>query len=167
MPKKHHIKLEPDERAQLESILRRGKASALKQRHARILLLADTGNPEAGWKDAQIAAAVQTVVGTVERVRRVFVLHGLEKTLERKSAERPYVCKLDGEGEARLLAIACGPAPEGRARWTLRLLADRLVELEVVDNISYESVRRTLKKMKLSPGKNANGLLRQPAAPSS
>lgn len=167
MPKKHHIKLEPDERARLESIIRKGTASALAQRHARILLLADANNAQAGWRDEEIAAAVQTGVGTVERVRRVFVQYGIEKTLERKSAERQYVRKLDGNGEARLIAVACGPAPEGRARWTLRLLADRLVELEVVENISYEAVRRTLKKMKLNPGKSASGSSRQPAAPSS
>ena len=167
MPKKHHIKLEPDERARLESIIRKGKASAQAQRHARILLLADANNPQTGWSDADIAAAVRTSVGTVERVRRVCVQYGLDKTLERKSAERQYVRKLDGEGEARLLAIACGPVPEGRCRWTLRLLADRLVELEVVENISYEAVRRTLKKMKSNPGKSASGSSRQPAAPSS
>jgi hypothetical protein len=98
---------------------------------------------------------------------RICVQYGLDKTLERKSAERQYVRKLDGEGEARLLAIACGPVPEGRCRWTLRLLADRLVELEVVKNISYEAVRRTLKKMKLNPGKSASGFSRQRVAPSS
>lgn len=166
MPKKHHIRLEPEERARLESILRKGKASAHTQRHARVLLLADANNPETGWSDADIAAAVQTGVGTVERIRRVFVQYGIEKTLERKSADRNYVRKLDGNGEARLVAVACGPAPEGRCRWTLRLLANRLVELEVVENISYEAVRRTLKKMKLNPGKNASGSSRQRPAPS-
>lgn len=167
MPKKHHIKLEPDERHRLESILRKGKANAHAQRHARILLLADANNPETGWSDVEIAAAVQTTVGTVERVRRICVEHGLERALERKDPDRHFERKLDGEGEARLLAISCGPAPEGRCRWTLRLLANRLVELEIVESISHEAVRQTLKKMKSSRGRSASGSLRRPPAPNS
>lgn len=167
MPKKHHIKLEPDEHTRLENILRRGKANAPAQRHARILLLADANNPETGWNDAEIAAAVQTSVGTVERVRRICVEHGLDRALERKDPDRLFVRKLDGNGEARLVAIACGPAPEGRCRWTLRLLAGRLIELEIVESIRHEAVRQTLKKMKLNPGKNGSGSSRQRAAPSS
>jgi transposase len=158
MPKKkHHIRLSSPEREQLEKILRKGQASAQCQRHVRILLLADTEGPEGGWSDAQIAQAVQTSIPTVERVRRVCVEHGLERALERKDPERPYERKLDGQAEAQLIALCCGTAPQGRARWTLRLLANRLVELEIVAEISHETVRRTLKKTNLSRGKKGNG----------
>jgi len=157
MPKKHHIGLSEQERAQLEGVLRKGSASALRQRHARILLLADTHGPGGGRDDAEIVHAVQTCRATVERVRRICVEHGLERALEPKDPDRNYLRKLDGKGEACLLALSCGAAPEGRARWTLRLLAERLVELEMVEEISYEAVRRTLKKMNSSPGKKSNG----------
>ena len=147
MPKKkHHIQLSSQEREQLEAILRKGKTSAQRQRHARILLLADTNGPEGGWSDSQIAKAAQTSIATVERVRRVCVEHGLERALERKDPDRQYARKLDGKGEAQLIALSCGAAPEGRARWTLRLLAARLVELEIVEEICHETVRQTLKK---------------------
>ena len=152
MPKKkHHIRLSCKEREQLETILRKGKASAHCQGHARILLLADTHGPEGGGSDARIARAAQTSIPTVERVRRVCVEHGLERALERKDPDRPYERKLDGKAEAQLLALCCGAAPQGRARWTLRLLAARLVELEFVEEISHETVRRTLKKNELKP----------------
>ena len=93
----------------------------------------------------------------MERVRRVCVEHGLERALKRKDPEREYLRKLDGRGEAQLLALCCGVAPEGRARWTLRLLAARLVELEIVESISHEAVRQTLKKTSSSRGKNSSG----------
>ena len=158
MPKKkHHIRLSPEERAQLESILRKGKANAHSQRHARILLLADSEGPEGGWSDARIARAAHTSIPTVERVRRVCVEHGLDRALERKDPEREYLRKLDGKAEAQLLALCCGAAPPGRARWTLRLLAGRLVELEIVESISHEAVRQTLKKTSSSRGKNNSG----------
>jgi transposase len=157
MPKKHHIRLSEEERAQLQSIVRKGTASALRQRHARILLLADTAGPGGGRDDAAIMHAVQTCRATVERVRRICVEHGLERALEPKDPDRNYPRKLDGKGEAQLLALSCGAAPEGHAWWTLRLLAQRLVELEVVEDISHEAVRRTLKKMNSSPGKKGSG----------
>lgn len=152
MPTKYRIKLTRDERTRLEGILRRGKVAALKQRHARILLHADENQPGGSTTDEQIAARVSVGRATVERVRSNCVLHGLEAALQRKRPEREYLRKLDGHGEARLLAVACGAAPEGRARWSLRLLADRLIELEVVDSISHEAVRQTLKKTKSNPG---------------
>ncbi len=97
------------------------------------------------WRvDEQIAQAVGVGTATVERVRKCFVLHGLTVSLTRKNPDRTYLRRLDGKAEAQLIALACGSAPEGRTRWTLRLLADRLVELEIVDAISYEAVRRTL-----------------------
>jgi hypothetical protein len=167
MQKKYHVKLEPEERTRLEAIVSKGKASAHTQRHARILLLADTYDPAKGWKDARIAEAVQTCPQTVERLRKLFVEEGFERAMAAKKPERHFARKLDGKAEARLVAMACGPAPEGKARWTLRLLADQLVELEVVESISYEAVRRTLKKMRLNPGRKSSGSSRKQAAPSS
>ena len=152
MSKKYRIELTQDEREELEGILRRGKVSALKQRHARIVLRADESQVERVSSNPEIAESVGVGIATVERVRRVFVLHGLEACLRRKDPDRDYVRKLDGHGEARLIALACGPAPEGRQSWTLKLLAGRLVELEIVDSISGETVRRTLKKTKSNPG---------------
>jgi hypothetical protein len=158
MPKKkHHIRLSAAERAQLETIVRKGKASAHRQRHARILLLADTHGPEGGWSDSQIASAAHTSIPTIERARRICVEHGLERALDGKDPEREYPRKLDGKGEAQLIALSCGAAPQGCARWTLRLLAARLVELEIVDTISHEAVRRTLKKTNSSRGKKSSG----------
>ena len=158
MPKKtHHIRLKDQEREQLESILRKGKASAQRQRHARILLFADINGPEGGWSDAQIAKAAQTSIPTVERVRRICVEQGLERALDRKAPDRQYLRKLDGKAEAQLIALSCGAAPQGYARWTLRLLAARLVELEIVETISHEAVRQTLKKTKLNRGKKCSG----------
>ena len=155
--KKHHIGLSAQERNELEAILRKGRVSAVRQRHARILLLADVDGCEGGWSDSQIAAAAHTSIPTVERVRRVCVEHGLERALQGKDPERDYARKLDGKGEAQLLALCCGPVPQGHARWTLRLLAGRLVELEVVEAISHEAVRRTLKKTNSSRGAKSSG----------
>ena len=158
MPKKtHHIRLSEEERTQLSAILRRGQASAQRQCHARILLLADTNRCDGGWSDREIAEAAQTSIPTVERVRRICVEHGLERALERKDPDREYPRKLDGKAEAQLIALACGEAPEGQARWTLRLLAERLVELEIVDEISHETVRQTLKKTNSNRGKKSSG----------
>ncbi len=158
MPKKkHHIRLSAEERVQLETIVRKGKANAHRQRHARILLLADTNAPEGGWSDSRIAGAAHTSIPTVERVRRICVEHGLERALEPKDPERVYLRKLDGKAESQLIAQSCGPAPEGRARWTLRLLAARLVELEIVEAICHETVRRTLKKTNSSRGRKSSG----------
>jgi hypothetical protein len=158
MPKKkHHIRLSGEERKQLETILQKGKANAHGQRHARILLLADTHGPEEGWSDARIASATHASIPTVERVRRVCVEHGLTRALEGKDPEREYLRKLDGKAEAQLIALSCGDAPPGRARWTLRLFAARLVELEIVESISHETVRQTLKKTNSSRGKRSSG----------
>lgn len=152
MSKKYRIAPTAQERQELEEMLSRGKVSALKQRHGRILLHADENQPGGAATNAAIAKAVGVDLSTVERVRRVFVFHGLQASLCRKDPDRHYVRKLDGKGEARLIALACGPAPQGRESWSLRLLADRLVELEVIDSISRETVRQTLKKTKLNLG---------------
>jgi len=124
----------------------------LKQRHARILLLADENRTSGALSDVGIAEAVDAGIATVERVRRICVEHGLTRALERKDPDRHYVRKLDGKGEARLIALACEDPPEGQVKWTLKLLAEKLVELEVVDSISSECVRRTLKKTNSSLG---------------
>lgn len=152
MPKKYRVNLSSEERDQLQRLLKQGRVAAHKQRHARILLKADEDCTQGGLTDQAIADAIETSVRTVERTRRIFVEHGFERALERKDPDRTRLRSLDGKGEARLIALTCGEAPEGRARWTLRLLADQLVELEVVPAISHETVRTTLKKTNSNPG---------------
>jgi hypothetical protein len=152
MPKKYRVKLSSEERDQLQRLLKQGRVAGHKQRHARILLKADEDCTQGGLTDQAIADAIETSVRTVERTRRIFVEHGFERALERKDPDRSRLRSLDGKGEARLIALTCGEPPEGRARWTLRLLADQLVELEVVPAISHETVRTTLKKTNSNPG---------------
>jgi transposase len=152
MKKKYIVTLTPEERRMLQEMLSRGKAAARKLMHARILLKADRSDGGRGLDDSSIAQEVDTGRATVERVRKEFVEEGLEAALERRKPRREYGRTLDGEGEAHLIALACGQAPEGRSRWTLRLLADRMVALEYVDQVSYQTVRRTLKKTNLSLG---------------
>lgn len=149
--KRYRVTLTPAEREQLRSLISSGTAPARKLVHARVLLKADTSAGEHGLFDSDIAAAVETSVQTVERVRRQFVEEGLDAALVPKLPTAPRPTKLDGRGEARLIAEACSPPPAERGRWTLQLLADRLVELQVVESISYETVRRTLKKTSSSP----------------
>jgi hypothetical protein len=144
--KRNRVTLTPDERHDLERLISSGKTAARTLCHARILLKADTPSGEHGRLDADVAAAVEVSAATVERVRRRFVEEGLDAALVPKPASAPHLTKLDGRGEARLIAEACSPPPDGQARWTLRLLAGRLVELGIVEAISYETVRRTLKK---------------------
>ena len=153
MKKVFIVRLTDDERLELESLIRKGKAAALRLTRARILLKADQGEKGDAWTDAEIAQAVNVAPKTVFNIRRRWVEEGLEAALSRKKQECPSrTRKLDGKMEAKLVATCCGPAPEGRARWTLRLLADKLVELEAVESISPETVRCTLKKMQLSLG---------------
>ena len=145
--KRYKVTLEPEERQQLLDLIAAGKADARKLAHARILLKADTADGGPGWTDDRIAEAVEVSTATVERVRQRFVELGPDAALERKRRDRPArEIKLDGRAEARLIALACSPPPEGRAVWTMQLLADKLVELEVVDSISDETVRLALKK---------------------
>ena len=151
--KKHLVRLSEDERAMLLKLISSGKGQARTLLRARILLKADESDNGPAWADGQIAEALETTVQTIERVRKQLVLEGLEATLKR----RPYKTKkrrvkLDGEAEAHLVALACSDPPAGRRRWTLRLLADQMVELKYLDSISHEAVRRTLKKTKLSLG---------------
>jgi len=153
--KKYIVRLTPEEQMQLSQIIRSGKSAARTLLHARILLKADTDSAAPAWSDEAIGEALEVHSATVARVRQRFVEEGLEAALRPKSSRRQYPRKLDGAAEARLIALACGPAPEGRARWTLRLLADRFVQLEHVPALSHETVRRTLKKTNCSRiGKN-------------
>jgi transposase len=151
--KKYKVTLAAEERQQLHDLVNTGKAAAKKLAHARILLKADAAPGGPAWLDQSIADALEVSVATVERVRQRFVEQGLDAALSRKPRERPArPPKLDGRSEARLIALACSVPPEGRKEWTMKLLADRLVELEVVDSISDETVRRVLKKTRSSRG---------------
>ena len=152
MKKKYIVTLTEDERRLLRAMLSRGKAAAGKLSHARILLKADAASGGRGWKDSAIAEALDVGRATVERVRKAFVEEGVEAALERRKPRRQYRRKLDGDGEAHMIALACSEAPEGRSRWTLRLLADRMVSLEYVDAIGKDTVARALKKTNLSLG---------------
>jgi transposase len=130
----------------LEALVKKGKGAAYKRLHAQILLTADVGERGPGWKDQPISQALGVSTRTVERVPERLVEQGLEAALERALQQRYKSLKLDGEGQARLVALACSAPPEGRRRWTLQLLADRLVSLGCIDEISHETVRQVLKK---------------------
>jgi len=150
--KKYKVVLEADERASLRSLISRGKVAAYKRTHAQILLKADESPSGPRWPDQTISEAFDTSVSTVERVRKAFVEEGVEAALTRKSPVRPSNQKVDGDKEAHLIAIACSAPPEGRVRWTLRLLADKMVELRYFESISAETIRQVLKKTSLSLG---------------
>lgn len=143
---KYVVRLTQEEREQLEALVKTGMVAAAKRCRAQVLLKADAGCEGSGRTDREVADALDVSIGLVHDVRQSYVEQGLSAALERKPASRHRPRKLDGEQEARLIALACGPAPEGRARWTLRLLADKLVELEIVDSISKDAVRSVLKK---------------------
>ena len=145
--KKYRVTLAPDEREQLRALLARGKADVRKLKHAQVLLKADEAESGPGWDDERVAEALEVGTATVERVRRRFVEEGLASALSPyRGGKRIYARKLDGEQEAHLIALACSTPPETHGRWTLRLLAQRMVELQYVDAVSYETVRQTLKK---------------------
>ena len=145
MQKKYIVRLSRKERGILEEIVKKFKGSSQKVRRAQVLLKADANGP--GWTDNRIAEAYGCRRQTVETIRQRFVECGFQETLERKQRATPAVEKLlDGEQEAKVIATRLGPPPKGYANWTLRLLARKVVELEIVEAISYETVRRTLKK---------------------
>ena len=147
MNKRFIVTLTVEERRRLSEMIAAGKAAARKLTHARVLLKADEADGGGGWSDAEIAEALEVGLSMVARVRRRFVEEGLEAALVRKRQVRPSrLPKLDGRGEARLVAMTCSEPPGGRQRWTLRLLADRMVALGVVESLSHETVRQTLKK---------------------
>lgn len=154
---KYIVRLEAEERQQLLELVAKGKRAASVLTRARILLKADAGAEGPDWKDDDIVEALETSLSTVHRVRQAFVQEGLEAALYRKKPTDRQYRKLDGDQEARLVVLACSAPPAGRARWTLQLLADRLVALKVVDSISGECVRTTLKKTPSSPGWRSNG----------
>jgi hypothetical protein len=145
--KKYIVRLQVEERERLERLVGTGKAAAYKIRHANILLAVDESKHGARLTDKQVARTLGVAVRSIENLRRKLVEEGLEACLQRKKQTSPSVERMfDGEKEAKLIAVACGPAPQGRARWTLELLADRVVRLKIVERCSTETVRRTLQK---------------------
>lgn len=145
MGKRYIVRLTSEERTELQAIVSKGRKTVTKFKHAQILLQADVDGP--AWTDQEIAAAVFCHPNTVANIRQRCVEQGLEAALERKKQAHPSrTPSLDGAGEARLIALGCSSPPEGRSGWTLRLLADKLVELEIVESISHETVRTVLKK---------------------
>jgi transposase len=145
--KKYIVRLEAEERSYLEQLVRTGKRAALVIRHANLLLAVDESEAGAKMTDAQAAVAFGVSVRSIEYLRQRLVEEGLESALQRRKQDRPSVeRKFDGEKEAKLIAIACGPKPEGRTRWTLQLLADRAVKLKIVESCSAKTVGRVLKK---------------------
>ena len=150
--KKYRIELTPQEREELKALVSRGRTAAYKQTHARILLMSDEAQDDLPMTDEAIAKALKVGHATVERVRRRCVEEGLEAALNRKKQLRRRPKKLDGEAQAHLIAIACSEPPQGRASWTLKLLADQLVERDIVESVSTETVRKVLKKTNSSRG---------------
>ncbi len=150
--KKYRVTLTDDERSVLRDLLSAGKTAARTLTHARILLKADESSDGPAWSDEAIRKAFDVGLSTVARVRERFVEEGLEAALERRKPRRDYDHLVDGECEAHLVALACSAPPAGHQRWTLRLLADKMVECEYIDGISHETVRQVLKKTNLSLG---------------
>jgi Homeodomain-like domain len=147
MHKRYLVKLDKDERKELSLLVKKENISAKKRTRAQVLLLADCGRHGPAWKDEAIAEACRVTVRTVENIRKRLVLEGLDSALNRKPQVRLSRQKiLDGEKEAKVIALCCGAKPAGHARWTLRLLAERAVELEIVESVSHETVRQCLKK---------------------
>jgi transposase len=157
MNKKYRVTLTPGEREELGGLLARGQADVRRLKHAQILLKADQAEGGPAWPDGRIAEALNAGITTVERVRQRFVEEGLASALSPyRGGKRIYERKLDGEQEAHLVALACSKPPEGRGRWTLRLLARRMVELADVDSVSYETVRQMLKKERAQTASEAD-----------
>lgn len=146
------VRLSTSDREALERLVTKGKVAAAKRQRAHLLLKADASAEGPAWSDEQIAEALDVRVATIHRTRQAYVTQGLEVALERQRPTGRQFRKLDGAQEAKLAAIACSPPPEGQARWTLKLLADQMVTLEIVEAIGKETVRRTLKKMRSSRG---------------
>ena len=146
MKKRYVVKLTSDERDRLESLINRGREATYRRRHAQVLLLVDEGAHGPGLFDKDAAERTGFTWRTVEQIRERCVTEGLTAALERKKRSRSRTQKLDGEGEARLISLACRAAPAGYARWTLHMLANQLIELNVVESISHECVSQVLKK---------------------
>ena len=150
--KKYKVTLTLEERTHLLDLVSKGKASAKKLTHARVLLQADESEKGTVWNDAHICEALHVSHRTVERMRKIFVEEGIEAAITRKSHSGYRPRKLDGEQEAHLIALACSSPPAGRKRWTLKLLSSKLVELKYIERIAKETVRQTLKKTNSNPG---------------
>jgi transposase len=145
--KRYVVELTTEEQQELMQLVSKGKAAARKITHARVLLQANESKNGPAWTDTQISEAFGVHTNTIHDIRRRFVEDGLQAVLERKKQDRPSRKRIvDGEVEARMIALRCGQPPQGKGRWNLRLLADRLVELEIVPSISHETVRQALKK---------------------
>lgn len=156
MEKKYIVTLTKEEREELVTLINKGKIAGYKIKHANILLKADEGEYGPGWADTKIAQAYNVHETTVRNIRIRFIEKGMKASLEREKRNN-YEKKLDGDAEAQLIAIACSNPPEGYSRWSVRLLADKMVKLEIVEEISHMTVQRTLKKMNLSLGSKSNG----------
>ena len=150
--KKYHVTLTTEERTMLQDLIASGATAARTLTHARILLKADESADRPAWQDCEICTALDVGSATVARIRQRFVEESLAAALHRRPPQRDYQHLVDGACEAHLVALACGAPPEGRTRWTLRLLADKLVALAYLDTISHETVRQVLKKTNSSPG---------------
>src|SRR6195256_2337731 len=156
--KKYVVRLSGEERERLEALLRKGKSPAQRLLKARILLKADVGKDGEGWSDSRIIEALETSASMLYRVRKQLVEEGFEAVLSRKQRATPAVPRIfDGEKEAKLIALACSEPPKGRVRWTLRLLEEKVVELNIVDKASDNTIGRTLKKTLSSPIADSNG----------
>ncbi len=149
MKTKYPVVLSEEQRQHLEKITSSGKVSARQMKRAQILLKSDV---QVNWSYERMMEAFDVSAVTIAKVRKTFVEQGLEVALQRKKPDREYEHALDGEGEAHLIALACNEPPAGRAKWSLRLLQDRFVKLGYVDSISYETIRRILKKTNSNPG---------------
>ena len=149
---KYEVELSEDQRFVLQQLLTKGNAPVRQQAHARILLKIDRNAPGRRWTDEQVAEAFEMSRYTVIRIRERFVNQGLDDALNHRLHTQTRARALDGEQEAHLIALSCSPCPAGQARWTLRFLADRMVELGYTEHVSHETVRKVLKKTNSSPG---------------
>ena len=160
--KKYVVRLSGEERERLEALVRKGKSPAQRMLKARILLKADVSEAGEGWSDSRIIKALDTSISMVYRVRKQLVEEGFEAVLSRKQRATPAVARIfDGETEAKLITLACSKPPKGRARWTLRMLEDKVVELEIVDRASDSTIGRVLKKTFSGPIASSNGSSRR------
>ena len=160
--KKYVVRLSSEERQQLEMLIRKGKGPARRLLKARILLKADVSEAGEGWSDSRIIAALDTSASMVYRVRKQLVEEGFEAVLSRKQCKTPAVSRIfDGEKEAKLIAVACSKPPKGRARWTLRLLENKVVELGIVERASDNTIGRVLKKTRFSLTAKSSGSFRR------
>ncbi|MDR0655654.1 MAG: helix-turn-helix domain-containing protein [Treponema sp.] len=155
---KYRVTLTEEERESLKKLIQKGHTAGYRIRHARILLALDEIPANESWTDEKIAAAYGSNIRSIGNIRKRFVEEGFETALERKKRLTPPVIKIDGEAEAKIIALACSEAPAGRVRWTFQLLADKVVEVGILDSISDTALRNLLKKTKLNPGNRKNGV---------